>query len=80
MPDTPPRPLLSPENIAMIDKGISAIVASCNAAGRPSLMRAVGTGISPDGTRVTVFVSRSPGNCCRTWPRPRASRWCSANR
>jgi len=59
MPDAPPRPLLSPEHIAMIDKGVSAIVASRNAGRRPSLMRAVGTRISADGTRVTVFVSRS---------------------
>jgi len=54
-----PRPLLSPEHIAMIDKGVSAIVASRNAAHRPSLMRAVGTGISADGGEVTVYVSRS---------------------
>jgi len=58
MADTPPRPLLSPEHIALIDKGVSANVASRNAALRPSVMRAVGTSISPDGTRITVFVSR----------------------
>ena len=59
MPDAPRHPLLSPEHIAMIDKGVSAIVASRNAARRPSLMRAVGTGISPDGARITVFVASS---------------------
>jgi hypothetical protein len=59
MADTPPRPLLSPEHIALIDKGVSANVASRNAALRPSVMRAVGTSISPDGTEITVFVSRS---------------------
>ncbi|GAA4351421.1 hypothetical protein GCM10023165_39600 [Variovorax defluvii] len=52
-------PLLSPEHVAMIDKGVSAIVASRNAANRPSLMRAVGTAISPDGAEITVFLSRT---------------------
>ncbi|MGD9943001.1 MAG: hypothetical protein AB7L76_11870 [Burkholderiaceae bacterium] len=54
-----PASLLHPEHIAMIDKGISAIVGSRNAANRPSVMRAVGTGISADGTEVTVFLARS---------------------
>jgi hypothetical protein len=60
MPDAAPlHPLLSPEHIALIDKGVSAIVASRDAALRPSLMRAVGARISADGTKVTVFVARS---------------------
>lgn len=59
MPVDAPRPLLSPEHIAMIGKGVSAIVASRNAAHRPSLMRALGTGISPDGMELTVYVARS---------------------
>jgi len=54
-----PRPLLNPEHIAMIDKGVSAIVASRNAAHRPSLMRAVGASIAPDGSELTVYVARS---------------------
>jgi hypothetical protein len=54
-----PHPLLSPEHIAMIDKGVSAIVASRNAAHRPSLMRAVGASIAPDGSELTVYVARS---------------------
>lgn len=54
-----PLPLLSPEHIAMIDKGVSAIVASRNAAHRPSLMRAVGADITADGSQLTVYVSRS---------------------
>ncbi|MEJ8813290.1 hypothetical protein WKW77_19540 [Variovorax ureilyticus] len=59
MPDAAPRhPLLSPEHIALIDKGVSTIVASRDAALRPSVMRAVGARISADGTRITVFVSR----------------------
>ncbi|WP_076998153.1 pyridoxamine 5'-phosphate oxidase family protein [Variovorax sp. KK3] len=52
-------PLLTPEHIAMIDKGVSAIVASRSAANRPSLMRAVGASISPDGADVTVYLSRT---------------------
>ncbi|MBO9514468.1 MAG: hypothetical protein J7549_10145 [Variovorax sp.] len=59
MPDTASRPLLSPEHIALIDKGVSAIVASRNAALRTSLMRSVGTRVSADGSRITVFLSRS---------------------
>lgn len=54
-----PPPLLSPEHIAMIGKGVSAIVASRNAALRPSLMRAVGTGISTDGSEITVYLART---------------------
>lgn len=59
MPAASHRPLLNAEQIAMIDKGVSAIVASRNAARKPSLMRAVGASISPDGTQVTVFVVRA---------------------
>ncbi|RST53279.1 pyridoxamine 5'-phosphate oxidase family protein [Variovorax sp. MHTC-1] len=55
-----PAPLLlSPEHIAMIDKGVSAIVASRNAALRPSLMRAVGSSISADGAEITVYLART---------------------
>jgi len=59
MPPPATPALLAPEHIALIDKGVSAIVASRDAALRPSLMRAVGTGISADGTQLTVFVTRS---------------------
>ena len=51
--------LLSPEHIAMVDRGVSVIVASRNAALRPSIMRGVGSAISADGTQVTVFLRRS---------------------
>lgn len=56
MPDCAPPPLLCAEHIAMIDKGVSTIVASRNAAHRPSLMRAVGASVAPDGSRITVFL------------------------
>jgi len=58
MPDMPPA-LLTPEWIGMIDKGVSAIVASRDAALRPSVMRAVGATIAPDGREITVFLARS---------------------
>jgi hypothetical protein len=61
MSDAPCPLLLKSEHITMIDKGVSTIVSSRNAALRPSLMRAMGAGISPDGTEVTVFVSRTQG-------------------
>lgn len=53
-----PRSLLAAEHIAMIAKGVSTIVASRNDANRPSLMRAVGCTVTPDGKRLTVFVAR----------------------
>jgi hypothetical protein len=58
MPAALPRTLLSPEHIAMIGRGVSTTVASRSAANQPSVMRAVGAGISPEGTEVTVFVAR----------------------
>ena len=59
MPATPSRPLLCAEHIAMIDKGVSAIVASRDADLRPALMRAVGASTSVDGTHITVYLQRS---------------------
>ena len=59
MPDAPSRPLLCTDHIALIGKGVSAIVATRDARCRPSLMRAVGATITPDGRCITVFVSRS---------------------
>lgn len=43
---------------ALMDRGISVIVGSRDAAMRPSLMRAVGSRLADDGS-VTVFLSRS---------------------
>lgn len=51
--------LLSPELIALVNQGMSAIVASRDAALRPSLMRAVGAQISADGQCVTVYLRPS---------------------
>lgn len=54
----PRAPLLSPEHIAMIAGGVSVIASSRSAALRPSVMRAVGSDITPDGQRITLYFSR----------------------
>lgn len=51
--------LLSPAHIALVDAGVSAIVASRDAQLRPSLMRALASQISPDGRQVTVYLRPS---------------------
>jgi len=51
--------LLLPEHIAVIHSGVSTIVASRGSAHRPSLMRAVGASITPDGARIAVYLHRS---------------------
>jgi hypothetical protein len=50
---------LDPDRIALVAKGVSAIVASHDAAMRPSIMRAVGSHITADGQEVTVYLRRS---------------------
>lgn len=50
--------MLTPDLIAMIDRGVSAIVASRSRDHRPSAMRAVGSCIAPDGRFVTVYLTR----------------------
>lgn len=54
-----PAALLSAEHIAMIRKGVSAIVASRDAQLRPSLMRAMAADIRDDGSQVTAIVART---------------------
>jgi hypothetical protein len=49
---------LPPDWIAMIERGVSTIVSSCSLDMRPSIMRAVGSAIAPDGRSVTVYLSR----------------------
>jgi hypothetical protein len=61
VPPTPVHASLGPDHLAMIAKGVSAIVSSADLAGRPSIMRAVGSAVEPDapgGLRITVFLSR----------------------
>lgn len=50
--------LLSPDNVAFIARGVSTLVASRDAQLRPSVMRAMGSTVSPDGRCVTVYLSR----------------------
>jgi len=50
---------LPPDLLEMITRGVSAIVGSRDAALRPSIMRAVGTQVAPDGGAVTVYLSRA---------------------
>ena len=52
-------PLLSPAHIALIDQGVSVIVASRDAQLRPSVMRAMGSQISADGSCITVYLRPS---------------------
>lgn len=54
--------LLNAEDLALIDRGVSTIVASHDASRRPSLMRAVGAAITPDGERITVYLNRPACN------------------
>lgn len=51
-------PLLPPDLIAMVAHGVSTIVSSCDAALRPSIMRAAGSTISQDGRLITVYLAR----------------------
>ena len=50
--------LLSPEHVAMIGKGVSAIVGTCDAGLQPSVMRAVAGAVTPDGATITVYLMR----------------------
>jgi hypothetical protein len=49
---------LSPDLVAMMERGVSVIVGSRDAALRPSIMRALGSSVEDGGRKVTVFVSR----------------------
>jgi hypothetical protein len=51
-------PLIPQDLLAMMARGVSVIVASRDLALRPSVMRAVGSQVAPDGSSITVFVSR----------------------
>lgn len=51
-------PLLPPEMLAMMERGVSVIVGSRDLALRPSVMRAVGSSVTEGGRSITVFVSR----------------------
>jgi hypothetical protein len=50
---------IPPEELAFMRRGVSVIVGSRDLNLRPSVMRAVGSDVSDDGSRVTVFLARS---------------------
>jgi hypothetical protein len=49
---------IPPELLALIARGVSVLVGSRDLALRPSVMRAVGSHVAPDGSAITVYVSR----------------------
>jgi hypothetical protein len=56
---SPTRAEIPADLLAMMRRGVSVIVGSRDAALRPSLMRAVGSDVSADGARITVYLARS---------------------
>lgn len=62
IPATPmdtPAPPLRPEFLAMMVKGVSLILSSCDHALTPSVMRAVGSHVERDGRRITAYLARN---------------------
>jgi len=49
---------LPPDLLAMMERGVSVIAGSRDAAMRPSIMRALGSKVEDGGHTVTIFVSR----------------------
>ncbi len=57
--DVAPAPVcLNADLLAMMRRGVSVIVSACSLDFTPSVMRAVGSQMSPDGARITVFLNR----------------------
>lgn len=56
--DTSPSPL-KPEFLAMLVKGVSLMLSSCDHALNPSVMRAVGSRIDDGGRRITAYMGRT---------------------
>ena len=54
-----PLPPLKPEFLAMLVKGVSLMLSSCDHALNPSVMRAVGSRIDDGGRRITAYLGRS---------------------
>ena len=55
----PAPPLLTAEHLAWMDAGVSVIVSSCGSDLVPSVMRAVGSLVGPQGRQFTVYLCRS---------------------
>jgi hypothetical protein len=51
--------LLPADFLAMMTRGVSVIVGSRDARMQPSLMRAVGSKVEPDGDEITVYLVRA---------------------
>jgi hypothetical protein len=54
-----PLPPLKPEFLAMLVKGVSLTLSSCDHALNPSVMRAVGSRIDDGGRRITAYLGRA---------------------
>lgn len=54
-----PQLRLPPDTLAFMARGVSVIVGSRDADMRPSIMRGLGSDVTPDGSEVTVFLARS---------------------
>ena len=59
-PRTPPTVAsIPPQMLALMVKGVSVIVSAGGLDLHPSLMRAMGSAVAPDGSCITVYLSRS---------------------
>lgn len=59
MEKSPAIPTLSAEVLAIVRGGVSVSVGSRDRAMQLSLMRAIGSDVNADGSRITVFLTRS---------------------
>jgi hypothetical protein len=58
VPEQTPAAVIPIDLLALMERGISVLAASRNAALVPSVMRAIGSSVEDAGRRITVFVSR----------------------
>jgi hypothetical protein len=58
VPEQGPAPLIPPDLLVLMERGISVLAASRDASLTPSVMRAIGSHVEDAGRRITVFVSR----------------------
>ena len=58
-PMNPSLPPLKPEFLAMLVKGVSLMLSSCDLELTPSVMRAVGSRIDDGGRRITAYLGRA---------------------
>lgn len=54
---TPDGPRLSDELVELVESGVSMLVGTCDAAGRPEAVRGLGARVSEDRRRVTVMLN-----------------------